>query len=680
MEMENGDVLCVVIEDGDDEEGVATWSINLEDDSEEESEDDDNSSIPSQIMEDKGAEYDLEGDHLNCNEEDVHEENVFVQEEDNEQPTQMENNGDSADEVQQVHKEQQFSGSSSIHSKRGYDSAPQFRYESFGSWAKCDLQSVIKVGAKLLSVNIRGSKKRRKRDWIKEMCFANNVCFLGVQETKMVTLDLFRVKTFWGNYAFDFACSLSRGRSGGILSVWDPNYFVKERILCDDNFVIVKGKWVNVNDSVYMLNIYGLQTKNAKAALGKIIGVRKADERFGSLFNPVEANNFNSFISNTSFLDVPLCGRRFTWINKAASKMSRIDRVLVSRNVMDIFLDLQLNVLPRIHYDHFPLMLHGSKVDCGPLPFKFFHSWMHMNGFDDMIKKVVEDNDYKEKTSVHDKFKVLKGEVKSWVAICRSANKPRLNVASEQLANLELKVDAGFTTEGDFKERLDILKENDSIQALDDQDVMQKSKVKWNVECDENTKFFHDLLKQDEDNLRFQGNVSEEEIKVAVWSCGSEKFSGPDGFTFGFIKKFWEVLKADVISSIQTAFAECSLPYGAALAFICLIPKLSNPMCIRDYRPILLIGFQYKIITKILANRMALVIDKVIRKEQSAFIKGRQILDGSLIISELLNFYKKKKKKLMILKVDFEKAYDRVSWEFLDRMLSILGFGSRWRA
>nr|GEW85681.1 RNA-directed DNA polymerase, eukaryota, reverse transcriptase zinc-binding domain protein [Tanacetum cinerariifolium] len=96
------------------------------------------------------------------------------------------------------------------------------------------------------------------------------------------------------------------------------------------------------------------------------------------------------------------------------------------------------------------------------------------------------------------------------------------------------------------------------------------------------------------------------------------------------------------------------------------------------FRPISLIGIQYKIIAKILANRLAKVIDKIISKEQSAFIAGRQILDGPLILTEIIKWYKIRKKKFLIFKVDFEKAFDSISWKFFDHILVKLGFGQKW--
>ncbi|GJQ98225.1 putative RNA-directed DNA polymerase, eukaryota, reverse transcriptase zinc-binding domain protein [Tanacetum coccineum] len=122
------------------------------------------------------------------------------------------------------------------------------------------------------------------------------------------------------------------------------------------------------------------------------------------------------------------------------------------------------------------------------------------------------------------------------------------------------------------------------------------------------------------------------------------------------------------------------MPLGSNSSFITLIPKVSNPINVNDVRPISLIGTHYKIIAKVLANRLSKVVDKLISHEQSTFIKSRQILDGPLILSEAIDWYKKRKKKKLLFKVDFEKAFDSVSWQYLDYMLCNIGFGLSWRS
>lgn len=90
---------------------------------------------------------------------------------------------------------------------------------------------------------------------------------------------------------------------------------------------------------------------------------------------------------------------------------------------------------------------------------------------------------------------------------------------------------------------------------------------------------------------------------------------------------------------------------------------------VNDYRPISLIGVQYKIIAKLLANWISKLINDVVSSEQSAFVHDRKFLDGPIMVNELVEWYKKRRKKMMVLKIDFVKAYDSIYWDFLDRMM-----------
>ncbi|GKF38472.1 RNA-directed DNA polymerase, eukaryota, reverse transcriptase zinc-binding domain protein, partial [Tanacetum coccineum] len=167
-------------------------------------------------------------------------------------------------------------------------------------------------------------------------------------------------------------------------------------------------------------------------------------------------------------------------------------------------------------------------------------------------------------------------------------------------------------------------------------------------------------------------------VKEAVWDCGSSKAPGPDGYSFAFVKKYWGTIQKDLYAFVNLFFASCVMPNSANSSFFTLIPKVNNPTLITDFRPISLIGIRYKIIAKILANRLSKVIDKIVSKEQSAFIAGRQILDGPVILSEIIEWYKKRKKKLLIFKVDFEKAFDSISWNYLIHILDSFGFDNKW--
>ncbi|GJY70863.1 putative RNA-directed DNA polymerase [Tanacetum coccineum] len=182
-----------------------------------------------------------------------------------------------------------------------------------------------------------------------------------------------------------------------------------------------------------------------------------------------------------------------------------------------------------------------------------------------------------------------------------------------------------------------------------------------------------------EDSNLLDRTITPQEIKDAIWDCGGDKAPGPDGFTFKFIKKHWEIIKDDIIAYVKEFENTAYIPRGCNSSFITLIPKIDDPLTIGEFRPISLIGCQYKIIAKILANRLSLVIPSVIGEVQMAYIKGRQIIDGPLIVDEIISWAKKYKKRLMFLKVDFEKAFDSLNWSFLFSIMEQMGFSRKWR-
>ncbi|KAF5753621.1 putative RNA-directed DNA polymerase [Helianthus annuus] len=168
------------------------------------------------------------------------------------------------------------------------------------------------------------------------------------------------------------------------------------------------------------------------------------------------------------------------------------------------------------------------------------------------------------------------------------------------------------------------------------------------------------------------------EIKDAVFDCGSDKAPGPDGFNFRFIKRFWHLFEDDFLSIMHNFADGGVISRGVGSSFITLIPKVNDPVNLGEYRPITLIGVISKVLSKILANRIKVVMGKITHETQSAFLSGRYILDGPLIISEIFSWAKKQGKKFFFFKIDFEKAYDNVNWEFLLSVMRQMNFLDRW--
>nr|GEY20244.1 RNA-directed DNA polymerase, eukaryota, reverse transcriptase zinc-binding domain protein [Tanacetum cinerariifolium] len=178
-------------------------------------------------------------------------------------------------------------------------------------------------------------------------------------------------------------------------------------------------------------------------------------------------------------------------------------------------------------------------------------------------------------------------------------------------------------------------------KKVDNLEAAQKAKIKWAIEGDENTKFNHGILNKKCNQLV----LGSQEIKRAVWDCGIDKSPGPDGVTFGFIRRYWSLIEKDVVAAVQHFFTSGNFPKGCNASFVALIPKIPNAKLVKDFRLISLIWSLYKIIAKILANRLVGVLGDLVSEVQSDFVADRQILDGPLILNEVLQWCKAKKNK-----------------------------------
>lgn len=139
------------------------------------------------------------------------------------------------------------------------------------------------------------------------------------------------------------------------------------------------------------------------------------------------------------------------------------------------------------------------------------------------------------------------------------------------------------------------------------------------------------------------------------------------------------MFKPEVMQFFKEFYDNGKLASGLNNSFITLIPKVDCPSSISDFRPISLIGSIYKILAKVLANRLKKVVPRVIGEAQSAFLGGRNILDGVLIANEFVDWWKVNRKKGVVLKLDFQKTYDSVNWDCLLSMMNEFGFRVRWR-
>ena len=172
---------------------------------------------------------------------------------------------------------------------------------------------------------------------------------------------------------------------------------------------------------------------------------------------------------------------------------------------------------------------------------------------------------------------------------------------------------------------------------------------------------------------------SKEEIHNAVFALNKDGAPGPDGFGAVFFQTYWHIVKGDVENAVLDFFINSWMMPDFNANTLILIPKTQNADTVSQYRPIALANFKYKIISKIMADRVATIMPTIISPEQKGFIQGRQIKDCIFLASEAINQLDKKSfGGNLAFKVDIAKAFDTIEWPFLLKVLGAFGFNEKF--
>uniref|UniRef100_A0A2N9II99 Uncharacterized protein n=1 Tax=Fagus sylvatica TaxID=28930 RepID=A0A2N9II99_FAGSY len=455
------------------------------------------------------------------------------------------------------------------------------------------------------------------------------------RETKLDFIDRGVVRSLWGIHHVDWLYLGSEGASGGILLMWDRR--VVEKIDSAVGHYSMSCKFQNVLDHKEWAfsGVYGPHIHQERAIMWEeLAGVASwwgVPWVIGGDFNVVR------FPSERGL---------FTWSNNRANvAMSRIDRFLYSDEWDDFFPSILQKRLPRILSDHFPIILECGDFSRSRRPFRFENMWLKADGFKERVKEWWDSYIFYGTPGyiMACKLKALKVDLKKW--------------------NEEVFGNVG-------------VKRNKLMSELVELDAVADLRPLTGVENQKKAVIVADLEK---DALWLERPFDEEEVVGVVAGFNGDKALGPDGFSMRFFQCCWDILNPDVMAVLNYFHGLSSFEKSLNATFVSLIPKKTDALEVKDFRPISLVGSTYKILAKLLANQLKVVFPKIISASQNAFVQGRQILDSVLIASECLDSRLKSGDPGVLCKLDVEKAYDHVNWGFLIYLLQRCGFSVRWR-
>ncbi|XP_019172758.1 PREDICTED: uncharacterized protein LOC109168171 [Ipomoea nil] len=490
-------------------------------------------------------------------------------------------------------------------------------------------------------------------------------------ETKVPRIHAERIRVTFGYEGLFYVDN--DGLSGGMALLWKKNNTV--------SLLSYSQSHIDVEVSLFnklwrMTCLYGIPEQNRREETWDLLGTLKNrsllpwvvigdfnnllyqhEKKGGNPYPNSLLRGFGDAVDGCGLLQMPMRGHQFTWEKGKGTPNwieERLDKALITNDwgVMNENAWLE-NIRTRAS-DHSILFLSINAMCMprgrGPRRFRFEMVWL----LDEGCKEVVETAWQEGRTE--------------GLLYCQQLCEEKLmrwGGGGDQFHKFGKRIKQLQQRQDTIRNRQDLVAlaeyqqiENSLKQIETQEDVFwrQRAKQHWLRGADANTKFYH----------RY---------------ASAHKAPGPDGLNSGFYQQFWEVVGGDVSDFITNALNSCVFPEGLNDTNIVLIPKKEVPETVADLKPIALSNVIYRVMAKMIANTMKTLMGGLISESQSAFIPGRLITDNILVADEVGHYLNRKQCGVVgwsALKLDMLKAYDRMEWTFLERMLTVMGFSEKW--